>query len=233
MRGETLVNLVRKLKGELGYSLESGVAVQSDARLKVLFSTKQDLYASLYDWPFLKREWNVTLAGGASTFNQPVNAGLEKINWERPVLLEAMYGQLWHKLEMGIGSQEYNVLTEAQDPVQRYDFSADGADGDVIKVWPTPVSETSIRLTGQRRTRPLAADTDVADLDDLLLVFSVAADLAMEAEAKNAQYKLKQSTERLRQVLQTAPTRDDEPLVLGQCSTARDKKRLIPVIVAP
>jgi hypothetical protein len=231
-RGTQLADLVKMLRAELGHTMEPGVAEQANPRLKVLLSTKQKGLASAMDWPFLERRWETTVSPGTNIIDVPINTPDERINFERPVKLEVLYNSIWLPTFFGIGADEYNVLTDRQDPIQRWRFYGESAtaEQDSIELWPSPATEATLRFTGQRVLRPLEADTDRCDLDDLLIVFMVAADLALESEMRNASFKMAMAQERLRMVRQVYPNRD-EPLVLGQNLRQPVKKKLI--LIAP
>lgn len=215
MRGRKLVELVKMVKGELGHNMETGVAVNGDARLKQMFENTQLLLSSQLDWPFLERQWDKVIEPGIQTTPMPINmpAG-ERINTERPMKAEVLFDTFYQPVFFGIDSCEYNILTTHQDPITRWRYHSDGELGDVIEVWPIPVTAQTLRITAQRQLRPLKADTDVADLDDLLLVYFVAADLSQETESKSAPAKAMKAKERLRSVTQTIANRP-EPIVLG------------------
>jgi hypothetical protein len=230
MRGRKLVELRNMLKAELGMSLEVGVAPQADRRLDLLLENKQLLLSSQLDWPFLERLWDTPVAAAVSTVPMPINPPDERINTERPMKVEVLFDTFYQPVFYGVDSCEWNTMTAPQDPIQQWRYKSDEALGDVLEVWPTPVTAQTLRITAQRRLRPLKADTDVTDLDDLLLVYFVAADLTQEADSKSAPIKAMMAKERLRSVTQGLVSRS-EPFVLGANLLPRKTHRNVPIVI--
>ncbi len=89
----------------------------------------------------------------------------------------------------------------------------------------------TIRFWGQRQLLPLVADSDKADLDDLLLVYTVAAELATRLEQKDANVKQAKAGERMRQLRGVYPNRD-EKLILGKNLTFQPGlRRVVPLVI--
>lgn len=63
------------------------------------------------------------------------------------------------------------------DPIEKWDIIDTGTGTPQIEVWPLPASNSMLRFRGVRALRPLIADGDVADLDDVLIVLWAAAEL--------------------------------------------------------
>ncbi len=160
------------------------------------------------------------------------------INSERPVLAERFYNTKYWKLDYGVTSTQYNWRNsdngEALDPIQRWMMVTnvnESTAANKIEVWPIPVTNQNVRFTGQRVLQALTADSDTADLDDLLLVYTVAASRLLLRGQANAQMKLAQAAAHLTKLRAGYPT-SEEPIVLGRKSTyERDLRRITPLVV--
>jgi hypothetical protein len=244
-RGTQLIFMRQMLKAELGQTLAAGAAIQGDARLNQLLSNKQQWLSSEYDWPFLEHRWDLTVGPSVrylplpTIMNGPA-ATQTQINFERPVIVEVLFNTKWQDVIYGIGADEFNTrnsdIGEAEDPIQRWDFSTnidEPTAPNQVEMWPIPITQQTVRFTGQRVLLPLVADTDTADLDDMLLVYFVAADLAREKDDSSAQIKLELATGRLRQIRQVYPHRYVRT-ILGRPDFDkwdRRQRRLVPIII--
>lgn len=240
-RGTALSVLRTMLRAEIGQTLNTSAATQGDPRLNQLLSNKQKWLSSEFDWPFLEQRWTTNVGG--RFVNVPVttdgpDVGSFQINFERPVVVETKFNNKWSLVEYGIGSEEYNALDSEQqqpeDPIQRWRFATnvdDPSNPAQIEVWPLPATSNPLRITGQRALLTLSQDTDTADLDDVLLVYFVAADLMLEKDMENATAKVQMAQRRLQQLRQVYPNRD-EKLVLGKnwYMDPRRQRRLVPII---
>jgi hypothetical protein len=98
----------------------------------------------------------------------------------------------------------------------------------IFEVWPVPALAQTLRFTGQRPVRALSADTDNADLDDVLLVLSVAFDrLMLLKRDAAAQTMAQRAQERFRALRAVYPTRTRD-VIVGGCDdsfTTRWKQR--------
>jgi hypothetical protein len=240
-RGSTLATIRLMLRAEIGQTMNTSAGTQGDARLNQLLSNKQKWLASEYDWPFLEQRWTTTIGARfvpVPTVTDGPDAGSMAVNFERPVRLETKFNNKWCLIEYGIGSEEYNALDseeqQPEDPIQRWRFATnvdDPVNPGQIEVWPLPATSNPLRITGQRALLTLSADSDTADLDDVLLAYFVAGDLMMEKDMENAQMKIQMAQRRLQQLRQVYPDRD-EKLVLGKnyYSDPRRLRRLVPIV---
>lgn len=191
-RGTALSDLMEMLKAEIGYSLEDGVAVAEDARLKILLSTTQKWLAADFDWPFLKRTGDVVMSAGDRAGVLPTT-----LDYERPVMVFSLYQNLWKSVTYGISPPDFNVWNsdndERQDPVVKIQYATDTT----FEVWPIPATDTIVRFTGRKRLNNLEEDGDTADLDDLLIVLFTAAELLANQKQADAQAKLARAQARL------------------------------------
>jgi hypothetical protein len=237
MLNTTLSDLVRMLKAECGFSLEAGVSTFSDDRFRLLLSNKQKSFANMFDWPELNDTWDLPVTVGNDTVAEPtedMDGNPYTLDFQRPFALFTLYGNIYKPVLWGIDDREWNTRLTQSTFFERYDFFCD-TDGDYqFRLWPLTTVDQTLRLQGQRALRSLTADADKADLDDLLLVYSVAADLAMEGEMKNAPMKAAMAKDRYRMLTQGLPNREGEPLVLGANSISRPSYRKARIIaIAP
>lgn len=243
-RGTTLSTLRTMLKAAIGDNATGNTS--RDSELNVLLSNEQKLYASGYDFPFLVHRWDLVCAAGSRFLALPtttssvadLNAS-HLINFDRPVKIEVKFNTIWLPVLNGITNTELSCHDsdedERTDPIQRWRFASntsEAANADKIEIWPLPATEQTIRFTGQRQLIALAADADKADLDDMLLVYSVAvkkatrSSLIEEAQTHLAAAKARELQTRSSYAL------NEGPLILGQPFTmTREDKRVVPMQV--
>lgn len=245
MRGTTLANLRLMLRSEIGQTMQTTIATQGDAQLNQMLSNKQVWLSAMYDWPFLENRWDLTVPPAIRYLALPIDPNVPGtatyiINWDRPVLVEALWTRLWRPLMYGIGSSEYNTTNSdlgiQRDPIQRWQMATNVNDATAsqIEVWPIPVTAQIIRFTGQRMLKPLYGnDANTADLDDLLLVNMVAADYLTFHKNPAASLKVSMARDRLSQLRSDLPKDDQRSIVLGRGSDKnRRNKRLLNIYVA-
>lgn len=252
-RGTTLADLRVMLRAEIGQTLDTAAATQADNNLNMLLSTKQKWLASSFQWPFLEHRWDLVVPALTryialpTTANTPGNS-TSQINFEHEVKAEVFFNNLYQDLQYGIGAAEYNIrnpdLQKYNDPIRNWRWATSNTDTSAmqIEVWPVPVTQSTIRFTAQRVTNTLfdtasnkaTNDARKADLDDLLLVLMVAADILASEGAPAANLKAALARERLSQ-LRSKYVQNDEPVILGQARKfGREYRRTVPmVIVAP
>ena len=240
-RGVTLATLVSMVKAETGDY--AGTNTVRDAAIKVLLSNKQKWLATEFDWPFLERRWNVPQNANAQFGTFPGtddNGDVSAINLERFPIVEVQWNTKWQPVEYGIGMDEYNTMDIAfgqqSDPIQRWRAATnpdEPTNPNQFEVWPVPVTNQVIRFTGQRTLLTLAADNDTADLDDMLLVYFVAAEILTRGKQADAKLKTDMATRRLQWVRQNYPVRE-KIRVLGNESESQFKRerRLVGITIA-
>src|SRR6266496_155584 len=238
-RGTTLVNLRALLKAEIRDAQETNA--YADAEYNYSLANKQTDLAFAYDWSFLSRKWDLACATGSRYLSIPtadIRGTAATINFERPLLVERLYNTKYQMLEYGITSQQLNWrnsdLGQPLDPIQRWQLvtnTSETSNADQIEVWPIPASNQTVRFTGQRNVYTLTGDADRADLDDLLIVYHVAADYLMHRDQANATLVLKKANDRLIRLRAGYPTLSD-PVVFGHKSTyEREVRRITPLVV--
>lgn len=224
-RQQPLAAIRNGLKAEIGDSLEIGTA--NDKTYNQLLANMEMWLASEYDWPFLELRTDVPMVAGTRYYTMPTT-----YNQDRPIFAECKFNTYWHKLELGIGSREYNAFDSERgikaDPVYRWRQTNDGQ----FEVWPLPASNVqTIRLTGQQQILPLVEDADLADLDDQLLILFVAAEILSRSDMKDATTKMQKAQDRFLKLRGTSLQRND-PIVIGRIdSEAILHRRNVPIVV--
>ncbi len=194
-RGTTLATLRAMLKAELGDANEANTAL--DFQLNYLLANKQKDLANMYDWAFLEHRWDLSCSAGSRYLDIPssdVRSQACTINFERPVNVQCKYNSNWINVAFGVDNSYYVVhdsdSDERSDPIQNWRFStnsSESANADEIEIWPIPETAQTLRFTGQRTLYALTSDEHKADLDDLLVVYFVAAERMLLEERAQAQ----------------------------------------------
>ncbi len=82
------------------------------------------------------------------------------------------------------------VAAEQSSPPALWEVREDDeTDTEAIEVWPVPDTADVIYLTGKRNLRALLVDADTCDLDDQLLILTVAAEMLARSDKKDGQAK--------------------------------------------
>lgn len=209
------------LKAEIRDAQETNTTL--DTEYNYLLASKQMELSSQWDWPFLKHDWDLSCTAAGRFFDIPTSdtrAQSVTINFDRPLVVSRLFNSYYEPVQYGIDLIDYNIREgtgEAQDPIQKWQLvtnSNESANPDEIEVWPVPVTTQTLRFTGQRVVQTLASDSDKADLDHLLLVYSVAADILAMREQKNAPLMMKRAVDRLNLLRGVMPVIDKE-IVFG------------------
>lgn len=219
-RGQTLSVLRTYLKGELRDAQETNTP--EDATYNYMLSAQQRDFCLQFDWPFLEHRWDLSCTAGTYYFDVPttdIRGASVAINFERPVVVERLYGGIYYPVVEGIGAPEYSVLAQGEelDPIQRWRMDTnvnEAANAGEIEVWPTPATTATLRFTGQRVALDLDEDADTADLDDLLLVYWVAAQILAERDNPRAAIVLKRAQDHLVRLRGSYP-RTEKPICMG------------------
>lgn len=232
-QGTALSNLLLMLKAEIGVSTAN---TNDDAKYTQLLNNKQQWLSSHYDFPFLEHQYDVQCPANTQYVAWPTmesdspDASIA-INFDRPIKADVYWNSQYNPLDWGIGVGEYNYLNfqdlqQVLDPIQRVRY----ADEANFEVWPVPASQQKIKFTAQRVVQQLVNPTDKADLDDMLLVYFVAADYLARLKQADAPIKLQMAQERLRAVTMNYNQRDRR-LILGQKTHVQMMKRIVPMVV--
>lgn len=227
------------LKGELGFSLVSGVATAADQELYTILDNKQKWLATNFFWPFLKQVATVTLVPGTGDSSRYYTTPTT-ISFESPVKVHTFWTNAWHPVQQGVGTDEYNVFSsgdasetpEQSDPATRWDFKA--GDSTKIEVWPLPTQAQTLRFSGQRPLTDLKnggatyVTSQTLDLDDLLVVLFAAAEKLSRMKKQDAQFKLLMAQERLSRLRSSYPKRETSFVLGGGQEVPR--RRVVPIV---
>lgn len=233
-----LSTLRQMLRAAVGDSLSIGT--QANPTYNQLLADKQQWLAGVFDFPYFKRRWTITINPRANFYNFPTTSDLGETNttidFNRPWTAFINWVSRWQEVRYGIDEiTEYNDLNsdtnipvfpqQANDPIQRWQF----AGVTQFEVWPVPVTQQFFRFVGQKNLARLTQDTDTAELDDEFLVYSVAVDILSRKKSADAQARLAQAQERIRSFRAVYPVRTKEIIVGGRMKDTK-WKRLVPVI---
>jgi hypothetical protein len=181
-RGKTLISLLQDYRIEVNAS--SNPAHNSsarDAQVRALQRAQESLWRK-HDWPFLRVRRYIDLQAGQRYYDSR-GAKLDDgtpaadLGIERLETIEVRWGEQWCPVCPGIDRSHYNTwdsdLDQRSWPIERWQVYEDEA----IEIWPIPADNADpttldgrLRLTGIRDLRNFVADSDVADLDDTLIV---------------------------------------------------------------
>lgn len=179
-RGTTLGELVDQLRIEAKLDPNPALSINLVPGMKQQLRTTQERLYDEFDWPHLKIEPEKELQAGERYYDVPATLNLERI-----IAIDVKWGDRWHPVERGIGLEWYNVHDSDKDirvdPVMRWDVKDTGS-GPQVEVWPIPLTDYdadtgdgALRFTGIRKLAALVQNSDIADLDDQMIVKFVAA----------------------------------------------------------
>ena len=191
-RNVSLGELIDDVRAEAGHSLQANLGVaMRDVLVKIIRRQQRRLWAD-HDWSFLKVHRDVAVQAGQRLYDFP-----DDLDMERVEKVEFKYGDRWIPLAYGIGREQYDQFDSDRGirsfPVERWTVHED----DQVELWPIP-SQTGnvasatdvVRFHGIRKLRPLVAESDLADLDDTLLVLYSAAEVLAREKSSDASLKL-------------------------------------------
>lgn len=185
-RNTQLIQLVGMLREEIGRATSVAVGVDDLPALKNKLRRTQETLYDDYDWPFLRQIFPLKpLNAKQQYYDFPAGLNLERV--EKVVV---WYANLPRNVERGIGEREYAIfnpyLGVTSEPMQRWDVRWTGT-SEQMEAWPIPSgNDQQVGFTGIRALRPLIQDSDVADLDDQLIVLYTASELLARQGSKNA-----------------------------------------------
>lgn len=196
-RGSQLTQLVIQLREEVSRSASLGVGASDLPELQQKLRRVQTTLYDEYDWPFLRQMFPVKQMQASEQFYDfPTGVNLERI--EEVVV---WYNGLPIPLTRGIGFSDYSAYNSNEgvtsQPAMKWDVRWTGTT-EQMEIWPLPVDNSqTVQIRGIRKLRPLIADSDVADLDDTLIVLTVAAEMLLKQGNANAPLVKKAATDHL------------------------------------
>lgn len=194
-RGTSLGQLIDDLRAESGQSLQPSLGPSTRDVLINILNRVQRRYWEDYAWPFLRVSRDVAVQAGMRYYGIPSD-----LTYERIERVEFKWGDRWQPLTYGIDISHYNQYDSDLDirsyPIYRYRE----AESNQVEIWPVPSENGSaasfdgiLRFTGIRNLNPLVAESDVAELDDQLLIMFAAAEILARQKASDAGAKLQQA----------------------------------------
>lgn len=197
-RGTTLVRLLDLYRVEC--RLSNNPAHNSGTRDAQVAHIQrvQEWFWNDFDWPLLRVDRFIELQAGQRYYQPPEDLDIDRIQ-----RVEVRHDDVYNELRPGIDAEHYSAydsdLDERQWPPQRWKITEDQQ----IEVWPIPDSdfnsvtlEGRMKLTGIRKLRPLVADDDRADLDDVMIISRCAAEYLAGTGAKDANMKMQTANAR-------------------------------------
>jgi len=191
-RNVSLSELIDDVRAEAGHSLQANLGVaMREVLIKVLQRQQRRLWED-HDWTFLRVQRQLVVQNGQRYYNIPSDLTLERIE-----KVEFKYGDRWIPMSYGISAANLDQYDSDRGvrgfPVERWQEYENGQ----IEVWPIPSQNGTaippaniVRVHGIRKLRPLVAESDIADLDDTLLVLYSAAEILAREKAADASLKL-------------------------------------------
>lgn len=199
-RGTQLLELVLMLREEVNRASSVAVGVDDQPLLCQKLRRTQEFFFDEFTWPFLRQVFPLKpLYAGERHYDFPNGLNLERIEE-----VHTWYGNLPIPIDRGIGMEQYAVYNSNIDvrsePAARWDVRWTGVK-EQFEIWPIPASDSQqIQFTGIRNLRPLVADSDVADLDDQMIVLTVAAEILASQQNANAKMVAGLAQERFRRM---------------------------------
>lgn len=197
-RGTQLQELINMVRAEAGQSTSVAAGRDNRPALVQKIQRVQELYHLDYDWPFLRETFPITLNASQRFYDLPTLTLLDNatahLDMERIEEVAIDYSGRPVPIDRGIDFVQYaqynsNLLPtpDTASPARRWDIKRTSAASEQIEIWPIPTDNTQIlTFKGICRLRPLIANEDVADLDDMLIVLTVAAEILARQGSKDA-----------------------------------------------
>lgn len=147
--------------------------------------------------------YTATASGAVVTITAEVNVG----DGANTFVVAASVGGDVTTTDVAMAS---GVDAEQGDPIRNWEIRDNPETGnDEIEVWPVPSATDTLYLPGKKALSALSADSDTADLDDMLIVITLAAEILARSKMKDAEAKA--SMAQRRYIKMKARTRQDTP----------------------
>lgn len=190
-RGTQLSALVDALRAEIGASTNVSMGINSLPALHHILNRTQSWLWEKFDWPFAYIERDEQMVNGSRYY------GFDpEIDFGRITEAHVRYSDSWRPLVYGIGVDQYNSSDpsdgEKEDPPTNWRHY----ENNQFEVWPMPSSnECVVRFKAIKKLPKMVNDSDVALLDDNLIVLFAAAELLARAKSQDAQGKMSAANE--------------------------------------
>jgi hypothetical protein len=218
MLRKTLAEIVEVVRSEAKLSTNTSRGIDHGDYIRTLIRTTHESLAEDYEWPHLRLRRGdsfKTLAAGQRYYDFPVNLNVQFIEGAY-----VQWGASWLPLVYGITAENYTSLDsdddQRADPVQAWEwYSNDGLNQ--FEVWPIPAqNDVVIAFEGRRAINPLVEENDRADIDHLVIAYTVAAEiLADNGKKESAALKIDKATSRLNRLMANARGATPQGFVMG------------------
>ena len=186
-RGTQLLSLIAQLRAETGRSQDVAVGIDEVENIKVQLARKQEELYDKHDWLHIKVQKTVSLAAGQRYYDLPSGLNFDKID---QVALE--YNGIYQDICKGIDLKDYtaydsNAATpDRSSQALKWDIRHTGS-SEQIEIWPIPSDNTqTLYFYGSKSLGALVQEADTADLDDRLIVLSLAAQILKRQKSPDA-----------------------------------------------
>lgn len=223
-RNTQLIQLIQMVREEVNRSASVAVGVDDQPLIRQKLQRTQEFFYDEFTWPFLRQVFPLKqLNQGEQYYDFPTSLNLERVEGAH-----VWYGLLPQPLDRGIGMEQYAVYNSnlgiTSEPALRWDVRWTGQK-EQFEIWPIPASQTQqIQFTGIRDLRPLVSDSDVADLDDRMIVLAVAAEILAAQGNANASSIGALAMERFLRMKGRANAGAERMRRMGQSAYPRDRR---------
>lgn len=191
---KTLGDLKTELSDRLGYA---SMAVTDTPTIYLLTSflqrAQEELYW-MYSWEELLRKFSITVTGSAVEYDWPstTESTPQPLEPRRIISVFAKDDDRWLEMREGISPSDYNLTTTSRPT--RY------ARRNKMEIWPTPDKEYEIKIEGYTKLKAFQANTDVATIDDQLILMMALANAKAHLGQPDANIYAQQVTAMLRRL---------------------------------
>lgn len=189
-RGTSLSALRDMLRAEIGASSNVAMGVNTQDQYDHLLRRTQARLWADHDWSFGFVERDESLLKDERYYAFDLD-----VDYDRISKASVKFGDIWYPMEYGITPDNYNSFdSDAGDtsaPAMRWQHY----EGNQFEVWPIPSENgQKLRFRAIKKLPVLLSPSDVAILDDNLIVLFAAAELLGRSKATDAGAKLSQAT---------------------------------------
>lgn len=190
-RNQTWATIRTAFKAEAGIELDETVATGDNARYLALANNTIKWLIGQNAWLLGKTRADVALTTGTRYYTFPeTTIDITQVDTDAFVKQSDGYR---YSVCFGIGQGQYNAYgseTEQINPVARWDLvNVSGVTK--IEVWPLPQDDTqTLMLSGIGVFTPMTLDASTCPLDDMLVVYFMAAEQLARSKSADAQAKL-------------------------------------------
>lgn len=183
-----LGDLVTMLRNEIGASTDPTQGLNQLPALQHLIQRTQQMLYDDFTWKHMLADIDVDLVAGQRYYSFPPEINFDLIYgaWVN------FTGSTWQPIQYGIDPTFYNysnpeVEGNRSSPCSHWNHY----DTNSFEVWPVPDSNTTqkIRFRCTRNLRPLLANADECDIDDILITMFAASELLLRQKAPDASAK--------------------------------------------